>query len=328
MSGDDEASDRRPEAWSAVRRRLAAQGFHPSRRLGQNFLVDDNMVLAIARDAELPPGARVLEVGVGLGVLTDALLALGAEVVAVEIDGRLAELARERFAGELRLTLLHADALDGKHRLAEEVDRALGEQPWQLVANLPYSIAAPLLVVLARRAVPPDTMTVLVQKEVAERLAARPGTPEWGPLSVRLQLDYTVRRLRDVGPTLFWPRPKVESSVVRLARRPDPGPDAERVELDALVHALFTRRRQALGRVLAERTGDRPAVVATLAELGRAPELRAEVLDEAELARLARTPLWRGRPREGGGAGRSARGRRRGPDPDPDPGPDLPGDAE
>jgi SAM-dependent methyltransferase len=116
MSGDDEASDRRPEAWSAVRRRLAAQGFHPSRRLGQNFLVDDNMVLAIARDAELPPGARVLEVGVGLGVLTDALLALGAEVVAVEIDGRLAELARERFAGELRLTLLHADALDGTHR--------------------------------------------------------------------------------------------------------------------------------------------------------------------------------------------------------------------
>jgi 16S rRNA (adenine1518-N6/adenine1519-N6)-dimethyltransferase len=294
-----------PQAWSALRRRLAAQGFHPSRRLGQNFLVDENMVLAIARDAQLRPGARVLEVGVGLGVLTHALLALGAEVIAVEIDARLVALARERLGDDARLVLIHADALDGKHRLRDEVDRALGERRWQLVANLPYSIAAPLLVVLARRAVPPETMTVLVQKEVAARITARPGTPEWGPLSIRLALDYAAQRLRDVGPTLFWPRPRVESSLVRLVRRPDPLPAEDRDELDALVHALFTRRRQALGRVLAERTGDRAGVLDALAGLGRTPALRAEVLDEQELVSLSRSPLWRGRA---GGAGRPRRG--------------------
>lgn len=292
------------ERWSALRGRLSALGFHPSRRLGQNFLIDDNMVLAIARDAGVEPGARVLEVGVGLGVLTRALLDLGAEVVAVEIDGRLATLARERLGDEPRLTLIQADALDGKHRLAGEVDRALGDRPWQLVANLPYSISAPLLVVLARRAVPPASMTVLVQKEVAARIAARPGTSDWGPLSIRLQLDYRAERLRDVGATLFWPRPKVESSVVRLVRRPDPLPVAEREALDDLVHALFTRRRQALGRVLSERTGDRAAVLATLEELGRRPDQRAEVLDEGELVRLSRTPLWRDRPGGGGGGAR------------------------
>jgi 16S rRNA (adenine1518-N6/adenine1519-N6)-dimethyltransferase len=130
-------------------------------------------------------------------------------------------------------------------------------------------------------------MTILVQREVAERIAARPGTPEWGPLSIRIQTRYRPKLVRTVPPALFWPRPKVESAVVRLERREDREDAGALRRLDLLVGELFTRRRQSLGRVLARRLGDREAALSLLRELGVDPGTRAESLDWTALLQLS-----------------------------------------
>ncbi|MFO1009371.1 MAG: 16S rRNA (adenine(1518)-N(6)/adenine(1519)-N(6))-dimethyltransferase RsmA [Planctomycetota bacterium] len=280
------ATPNRP-AWTAVRAVLERAGFRPSRRFGQNFLLDENMVRAIVRDAEVGPEDFVLEVGPGCGFLTLHLAAEVRELVCVEIDPRLLEVAREVCAQATNVRWIRADVLDGKHALASEVLAALPtEGPWHVVANLPYSVSAPLLVVLANLPNPPRSTTVLVQREVAERIVAAPGTSDWGPLSIRLQLDHDARLCRSVPASLFWPRPEVESTVVRLVRRTALVDGAARAELDGLVTALFQRRRQALGRVLSERVG-KPAAAAALARTGLEPSARAEDLPLLALVRLS-----------------------------------------
>jgi len=274
--------------WDAMRRELDEAGFRPSRRLGQNFLLDENMLRAIVRDAELPPGASVIEVGAGCGFLTVHLARSGVDVTSIEIDPRLLAIARRWLSGE-PVRWIQGDALSGKNALGAALDAAIPRtKPWHLVANLPYSIAAPLLVLLAQHACPPTSMTVLVQREVALRIVARAGTPDWGPLSIRLQLDYAPRLVRSVAAALFWPRPEVESCVVRLTRRPHAASVEERAELDRLVSRVFQRRRQALGRVLAELLHSRPAMEALLAELNLAPTTRAEDLELETLRSLSR----------------------------------------
>ena len=292
MSPGDE-----PLAWREARERLEAAGFRPSRRLGQNFLLDDNMARALARDAGVGEGDQVVEIGPGLGFLTGPLLETGARVLAVEIDARLHALVGETLGGHPRLELLLGDALASKHRLNEELEaRLAGVEAWHLVANLPYSVSAPLLVVASELPRPPATISVLVQLEVAERICAAPGTSDWGPLSARLQAAYEVRLGRTVGCGMFWPRPKVESAVAHLALRPgaasEEGREA-RVHLSNLVQGLFQRRRQALGRVLGELVGDREAARAALTALGVDPSARAETLDLEVLRGLAASPIWR-----------------------------------
>jgi len=278
-----------PPPWSELRARLAARGFRPSRRLGQSFLIDDNMARAIARDADLEPGARVLEVGAGLGVLTLSLLEAGADVLAVEIDPRLCELARERLGERPRLRWILADALSGKHRLAPEVERELPRQePWHLVSNLPYSISAPLLAILTDREHPPRTMTALVQLEVAERVVAAPGGAAWGPLSVRLQAAYRASLGRRLAPALFWPRPAVESALVRLELSPEAEPLADRRRLGDLAGRLFQHRRQTLARALGDLLADRALALDLLAAGGIDPRSRAEVLTLDQLRTLVR----------------------------------------
>ena len=281
-------SDGGRPAWGDVRGALERRGFRPSRRFGQNFLLDENMVRAIVRDAALEPDDRVLEVGPGCGFLTLHLARAVREVTAVEIDPRLLEIARELCAMCANVRWILSDVLAGKHALAPVVAAELPRSgTWKLVANLPYSVSAPLLVVLAGLEHPPATMTVLVQKEVADRITARPGTPDWGPLSIRLQLDHAARVVRSVPPALFWPRPEVDSTVVELSRRPVDLAPATRAELDRLVTRLFQRRRQALGRVLSEDLG-RDRAESVLAELGLAREARAEALGLDLLVALAR----------------------------------------
>jgi len=293
MSGGAD-SNRAP--WSRWKARLEALGFRPSRRLGQNFLLDENVARAIVRDAGVSEGDFVLEVGPGLGFLTGPLLDAGARVLAVEIDGRLAEVLRETLADRPNFELVHADALDGKHSLAAAVlERLPKSEPWRLVANLPYSVSAPLVAVLAGLEHPPEAMTALVQLEVAERFAASPGTSDWGPISARLQAAYEVTTGRPVGAGLFWPRPKVESALAHLSRRPDGPSRAELEELSQLVGTLFQRRRQTLERVLGERLGDRAQARSALAAVGVDPGRRAETLSLAELLALAGGPDWRNR---------------------------------
>jgi len=273
--------------WSVFRAALEEVGFRPSRRLGQNFLLDENMVKAIVRDAQVHAGDRVIEVGPGCGFLTLHLLHAGVELTAIEIDERLLEVARELLAGEGSVRFLLGDALAGKHHLSPELDAALPSGDWHLVSNLPYSISAPLLSILAAHERRPATMTVLLQREVAERIAAGPGSADWGPLSIRIQRAYAPKIVRRVAPGLFWPRPEVESAVVRLERLPGPREGPESEALDRLIAALFQRRRQSLGRVVSGLCGGREEGLSVLASAGLDPRARAEDLDLQSLRRLA-----------------------------------------
>lgn len=281
-----EATGARP-SWATFKAALDARGFHPSRRFGQNFLLDENMVRAIVRDAGVGPGDFVLEVGAGCGFLSLQLLHAGVDLTAVEVDLRLAEVVTELLGAHPRFRLIRGDVLESKHTLAAAVVAALPRTgPWHLVSNLPYSVAGPVLVNASELENPPRSMTVLVQHEVALRLAAAPGSDDWGPLSIRLQLDYAPERTRSVPPGLFWPRPQVDSSVVRLVQRAERWPEGERRAVSRLVDGLFQRRRQTLLRVLSDLAGDRERAQAWLARTGLDPRARAEDLDLASLRAL------------------------------------------
>ncbi len=280
---------------SAFRAALVEAGFRPSKSRGQNLLFDRTMLRAIARDARVEPGDFVLEVGPGCGWLTRELAELGAQVLAVEIDGRLAQVAGRHLARFAGVRLWVGDVLASKHSLAPEVRGMLPRAgPWHLVANLPYGLAGPLLGLLARLELPPASMTALVQLEVAERLAAAPGSRVWGALTARLAPLYRVDLIRRVGRELFWPRPRVEGAVVRLELQPAVPAPAELAEYDALVELLFQGRRKTLRRVLAGTLG-REEAARLLAGAGIEASLRPEGLSVAQLLTLASRPEWRHR---------------------------------
>jgi len=290
MSGGDSPLG---EDWQAWKARLEEVDFHPSKRLGQNFLLDPNLLNAIARDAEVGPGDRVVEVGTGLGFLTRALLATGASVSSVEVDRRLHELLKEQLGEVEGLELIRADALSGKHSLSPELIAAAGDgEPWHLVGNLPYAISGPLLAECASALNPPSSMTVLVQKEMAERVCAGVKDSSWGLLGLRVQMSYRVRQLRTVGGAHFRPRPKVASGLMRLERRSDaPSPEVM-ARVVSLTGALFSRRRQVVRRVLGDLMEDREAALALLEELEIPSETRVQALDEREWLLLARARAW------------------------------------
>jgi 16S rRNA (adenine1518-N6/adenine1519-N6)-dimethyltransferase len=276
------------DPWPVLRAELEARGFRPSRRYGQNFLLDDPTCAQIVAAAELGPGEPVLEVGVGLGFLTRHLLSAGARVLGVEIDGRLAAWARERLPGPPQLALLEADVLAGKHTLSPEVVQRLPEGgPWSLVSNLPYSVASPVLVLVSRLPNPPRRQTVLVQGEVAERLCAGPGSGEWGTLPARLAPLYRGRILRRVPPGSFRPRPQVDSAVVQLTLRPDRPQRGPLPGYDELISALFPERRKRVWTPLCRYLGSRDAAAAALARAGVEREARVEELTVDDLWRLA-----------------------------------------
>jgi 16S rRNA (adenine1518-N6/adenine1519-N6)-dimethyltransferase len=270
---------------SEVRALLAELDFHPSRVLGQNFLIDLNILHILLAGAKLEPSDAVVEVGPGLGVLTAALLDRVAAVVAVEKDNRLAPYLRQRFAGEPRLRLIHADILDCD--LAELFPGPGGK----LVANLPYAIAARLLVDLTALPHPPARIVVTIQREVADRLGAAPSTADYGMLSIVLQRHYDINVLKHVSRTCFWPPPSVQSSIVQLTRRPAPlGGPVDETELRDLLRHAFSRRRKTMARSLRDLVKD-PLPALDLA--GIAPAARAEQIPPetwpALLRELART---------------------------------------
>jgi len=281
--------------WTLFRAELEALGFRPTKTLGQNFLVDPNAARSLAEDAGLGADDWVLEVGAGCGFLTLHLAERVGSVLAVEIDARLHAVASRALAGLANVRLLHADVLASKHELAPAVRALLpAGRPWHLVANLPYSISAPLLVVLARLPEPPRGMSVLVQEEVAERVAARAGEEAYGPLGARLALTYEAELGRRVGAQLFWPRPRVASRVVALRRRVGPAPDpGDLAAFDALVGATFQQRRKQLGTSLAGVLGGRGGVEDWLRSAGIDPRARVEELSPTRLLDLARSPEWR-----------------------------------
>jgi 16S rRNA (adenine1518-N6/adenine1519-N6)-dimethyltransferase len=224
---------------------LEAHDLGPSRALGQNFVVDPNTVRRIARLARVGPDTPVVEIGAGLGSLTLALAETGAPVVAVEIDRHLRPILEEVTAGlDVRVVAGDAMALDWDELLAAH-DR------WVLVANLPYNVATPLVLDLLAGVPAIERMLVMVQLEAGERLVAAPGTAAYGIPSVKVALWAEARLVGRVGPDVFLPRPRVDSALVEIVRRPAPATDADPGRLVALVERAFNQRRKMLRRSLA-----------------------------------------------------------------------------
>ncbi|HUY22989.1 MAG TPA: 16S rRNA (adenine(1518)-N(6)/adenine(1519)-N(6))-dimethyltransferase RsmA [Acidimicrobiales bacterium] len=272
---------------------LGTHGLRPSRALGQNFVVDANTVRRIARMSGVGPGARVVEIGAGLGALTLALADTGATVVAVELDRHLTPLLRAQVE-PVGARVVEADALTldwGALLAASEPVGAERAGPdglsasWTMVANLPYNVAVPVVLRVLDEAPTVASMLVMVQREVGERLAAAPGGKAYGAVSVKVAYHATARVVGRVPASVFVPRPKVESALVRIDRRPsvavDPG-TVPAARLFALVRAGFAHRRKMLRRALA---GTVPAEV--FAAAGIDPEARAESLSVEEWGRLA-----------------------------------------
>jgi 16S rRNA (adenine1518-N6/adenine1519-N6)-dimethyltransferase len=275
-------------------------GFHPSKNLGQNFLVDKNILDAITGAAELRPGDRVLEIGPGLGVLTEGLLARGADVTAVEKDSRLAGRLADSLGNPPGLRVITADALelDWDSFLSKGPDAAFpaparGSCFAACVSNLPYSVGTRILLDAALSSAAPARFVILVQTEVAERFAAQPGDPSRGQAGVWLQLDYSVTMVREVKASCFWPKPEVGSTIVRLDRKPCPLTAEERAAFFALTRFTFMHRRKQMGSSLRKAAPAPLAcppeeLLARFARAGVDPQARAESLSNGQWLALAR----------------------------------------
>ncbi len=281
-----------------VRDLLDEHGLSPSRALGQNFVADPNTVRRIARLAEVGEGDQVVEIGPGLGSLTLALAETGAQVTAVELDRHLLPALRSVVephgvrvvqGDAMRLDwdeLLGTAGASGPAGAAGAAGPAgstgASHRPWVLVANLPYNVATPLVLDLLADVPVIERMLVMVQREVGERLAARPGNKAYGIPSVKVAYRAEAQVVGRVPPTVFIPPPRVDSALVRLRRLPAPPVDADPAVLFRLVEAGFGQRRKMLRRSLAGLVD-----ASGFAEAEVRPEARAEELDLAAWARLA-----------------------------------------
>lgn len=272
---------------------LAQRSLHPKHALGQNFLIDHNLLAKLVDAAAPAPGELVLEVGPGTGTLTETLLDRGCRVVAVELDDALADHLRATLGRRAGFTLVHGDALAPGRRLCPPAVHALGDEPFVLVANLPYQAATPLIMDLLMRRPLCRALAVTVQREVAQRLAAPPGTKAYGTLSVVAQALAAPRLIAKLPPECFWPRPEVTSAMVLLTRLPAPL-TATPMALAQLCQRLFSQRRKQIGSTLGRATPLPPSV---------APTQRPEELAPAQLVALlgALPPGWLS-PRAGGDA--------------------------
>lgn len=267
---------------SEMRKVLRERGIALTRSLGQNFLHDANQLRRIIRLADLADGDRILEVGPGLGPLTSCLLETGCEVMAIEQDARLVAFLRDRWPEEPRLTLEHADAL-----------KSLRVQPrdwsgWKLVANLPYSVASPILVELALAYAPPERMVVTLQAEVARRLAASPGNADYGVLTLLVQARFAPVESFGIPRGSFHPPPNVDSACLRLDRRSEPTVADRLLQVfRKLVKCAFSQRRKKMLKLL-KTLWPEDALRAEMNDLGLREDIRAEKVSLAEFAELAR----------------------------------------
>ena len=228
---------------------LSSRDIQLTKSLGQNFLHDGNQLRRIVEAANLHPGQRVLEIGPGLGPLTEVLLEKGCQIVAVEKDARLVEVLEERFYGRDKVVLVHADALE------ELEDVSKDWSAWKLVSNLPYSVASPILVELAMSPGCPILMVVTLQIEVARRIMANAGDDDYGILTLLLQLRYKPAGSFKIPATCFFPVPEVDSACIVLARRDQmllrPGPQTK--VFSQVVKEAFSQRRKMMLKLLRER---------------------------------------------------------------------------
>lgn len=282
---------------SYIRNLLLSRRLSPKSKLGQNFLIDLNLLDLIVQTAELDKQDAVLEVGTGTGGLTARLADEAGAVVSVELDTDFARMASETLRGRPNLSLMNADILARKNEMNPDVIRewdrvaaAAGCARKKLVANLPYVVATPVIANLLISGVAIERMVVMVQWEMAERLTAAASTKDYGALAVLVQSLADVKVVRRLAPSVFWPKPQVDSAIVLV--KPDPEkrklvPDVPRFR--AFLRDLYTHRRKNLRQALAGWPGgrkDKKEIDAKLAELGFDGTMRAETLDLAQHRRL------------------------------------------
>lgn len=265
---------------SEMRQVLAERGIQLTKSLGQNFLHDANQLQRIVAAAELAPGDRVLEIGPGLGPLTERLVRQAGEVLAIEKDARLHEILRQRLDRAAGLRLVLADALD--YLRAHPGDWS----GWKVVSNLPYAVASPILVELARCPHPPARMVVTLQWEVVQRLIARPASPDYGLLTLLIQLRYQPRGWFKIPAGCFHPAPDVDSGCVTLDRRPTPLlPSALEPAFERLVRAGFSQRRKMMFKLL-KGVWPHDALEKAFARTGLPLQTRAEAVSLEQFVQL------------------------------------------
>ncbi|MCD7725239.1 MAG: 16S rRNA (adenine(1518)-N(6)/adenine(1519)-N(6))-dimethyltransferase RsmA [Clostridiales bacterium] len=263
--------------------------FHFQKKYGQNFLIDGNILDKIVESARITPEDCVLEIGPGIGTMTQYLAEEAGEVVAVEIDDNLIPILRDTLSAYTNVTIIHGDILKTDiHQLVREHN---GGRPVKVVANLPYYITTPIIMTLFERHIPLESVTIMVQREVAERMLVGPGTKEYGALSLAVQYYAKPEIITRVPASCFMPRPNVDSTVIRLTRYEEPPVDAEdETYLFAVIRASFNQRRKTLANGLANAGNlgvNRQAVEETLAEMGLPSMVRGETLTLSQFADLS-----------------------------------------
>ena len=266
---------------------LERHGFRFSKSLGQNFLTAAWVPERIADEADIAPGDGVLEIGPGVGCLTAQLAARAERVLALELDVRLRDVLRETLSGFGNVSVAFADA--ARADLNALCAEHLGDRPWRVCANLPYNVTTPPLTAFLKAGCF-ESITVMVQKEVAARMCARPGTGEYGAFTLLVQWYYVPETLFDVPPGCFVPKPKVTSTVVRLRRREAP-PAEVRDEgfLFDVIRAAFNQRRKTLANAVSSgvKGVERIDVEAALSSMGLSLTVRGEVLSPEQFARMS-----------------------------------------
>jgi 16S rRNA (adenine1518-N6/adenine1519-N6)-dimethyltransferase len=265
-----------------IRELAAALDLKPSKSLGQNFVIDSNVCTKIVRTAAVGPTDIALEIGPGLGSLTLALLESAASVVAVEIDSRLAGqlpiTVANHFEHPENLTVLNQDAL---------TIQSLPVDPTVLVANLPYNVSVPVLLHLLEKFASLRTGVVMVQAEVADRLAAKPGTKDYGIPSVKAAWWAEVKGAGSVSRSVFWPAPNVDSKLVSFTRRQTPGDEVLRRKVFTIIDAAFAQRRKMLRSALSSLYGSSSAAEQILQRADIDPTLRGEALEISSFCAIA-----------------------------------------
>ena len=278
--------------------RFETLGIHPRGKLGQNFLIDLNLLHLLHESADLDKNDVVLEVGTGTGSLTGAMSQEAGCVVTVEVDSVMHEMAKQEHWDKDNIRFLFADILENKNRLnrhvleivREELARS-PERRFKLCANLPYQIATPLMSNLLLTDIPPYSMTVTIQKEVGDRIVARPGTKDYGALAVWMQAQCDCRILRIMPPSVFWPRPKVDSAIVQVIYNQQKRKKIPNLQyFHEFVRALFFHRRKFIRSVLCsafKNKLEKEAIDSVLAELNLKGEIRAETLSVKTILALS-----------------------------------------